>query len=214
MKKSVAVLGLGKFGMSLVEKLYQMGADVLAVDKDEEAVREIAGNCTAAICANLEYEPEVLALGLKSMDIVVSTVGNNLAASIMIAVVAKEQGVPLVIAKTSSDRMSSILKKLGVDRIINPEGESGKRMARILISSSFKDYFEIDENMYVIETKPKKEWIGKNLIELELRRSVGVNVIAIKEEGNNWRFVDPKVPITPEMIMLVAMEKKDMDRWK
>ena len=87
MKKSVAVLGLGQFGMSLAEKMYKMGADVLAVDRNEEVVQKVARNCTAAVCANLENEPEVLALGLKSMDIVVSTIGNNLVAAIMIVMI-------------------------------------------------------------------------------------------------------------------------------
>ena len=82
------------------------------------------------------------------------------------------------------------------------------------MSSSFKDFFEIDENMYVIETGAKKEWVGKNLIELELRKSMSVNVIAVKEPGRHWHFVDPKAPITPESSFLIAMERKDMDKWK
>lgn len=214
MKKSIAVLGLGKYGKSLVEKLYKMGADVMAVDSDEEAVREIAGKCTSGICANLENEREVAALGLKNMDIVVSAIGHNLAASITSVSVAKEQGVPLVIAKSSSDHMTSILKKVGADRIIDPEGEGGMRLARILISSSFKDFYEIDENMYVIETQAKKEWVGKNLIELELRKSMGVNIIAYKEPDHHWHFVDPKRKITADSVFLIAMERKDMDKWK
>ena len=200
MKKSIAVMGLGKYGKSLVEKLYRMGADVMAVDADEEAVREIAGKCTSGICANLENEREVSALGLKHMDIVVS--------------VAKEQGVPLVIAKSSSDHMSSVLMKVGADRIIDPEGEGGMRLARILISSSFKDFYEIDENMYVIETQAKKEWVGKNLVELELRKSMNVNVIAVKEPDHHWHFVNPKAPLTADSVLLIAVERKDMDKWK
>lgn len=214
MKKSIAVLGLGKYGKSLVEKLYKMGADVMAVDTDEEAVHEIAGKCTSGICANLENEREVAALGLKNMDIVVSAIGHNLAASITSVSVAKEQGVPLVIAKSSSDHMSSILMKVGADRIIDPEGEGGMRLARILISSSFKDFYEIDENLYVIETQVKKEWVGKNLIELELRKSMNVNVIAVKEPDHHWHFVNPKAPLTQDSILLIAMERKDMDKWK
>ena len=214
MKKSIAVMGLGKYGKSLVEKLYRMGADVMAVDADEEAVREIAGKCTSGICANLENEREVSALGLKHMDIVVSAIGNNLAASITVVSVAKEQGVPLVIAKSSSEHMSSVLMKVRADRIIDPEGEGGMRLARILISSSFKDFYEIDENMYVIETQAKKEWVGKNLVELELRKSMNVNVIAVKEPDHHWHFVNPKAPLTADSVLLIAVERKDMDKWK
>ncbi|MBR4760208.1 MAG: TrkA family potassium uptake protein [Lachnospiraceae bacterium] len=214
MKKSVAVLGLGKYGRSLTESLYRMGADVLAVDCNEELVDEYASKCTSAVCANLANEDEVLQLGLKNMDIVVTAMGRNLAPSIMSVAVAKEQGVPFVVAKSSSERMSSILLKVGADKILDPEGEGGMRSARILISSAFKDFFELDENMYMIEMEPKKDWIGKNLIELQLRHKMNVNVVAIREKGKLWRFVDPKEAFTKDSLLLIVMEKKHMKKWQ
>ena len=212
MGKSVAVLGLGKYGKSLAENLYMMGADVLAVDKDKEIINEFAGKCTSAVCANLENEDEVEALGLKNMDIVVCATG-NLAAAIMSVAVAKEKGVPLIVAKTSSDRMSSILLKIGVDKILDPEGEGGMRSARILLSKSFKDFFEIDSNMYIVEMYVKDEWIGKNLIELELRKKHRMNVIAVRKKDQKWGFSSPQEPLQKDMVLLIAMEKKDVNKW-
>ena len=212
MGKSVAVLGLGKYGKSLAENLYMMGADVLAVDKDKELIKEFAGKCTSAVCANLENEDEVEALGLKNMDIVVCATG-NLAAAIMSVAVAKEKGVPLIVAKTSSDRMSSILLKIGVDKILDPEGEGGMRSARILLSKSFKDFLEIDSNMYIVEMYVKDEWVGKNLIELELRKKHRMNVIAVREKGQKWCFSSPQEPLQKDMVLLIAMEKKDVNKW-
>ena len=212
MGKSVAVLGLGKYGKSLAENLYLMGADVLAVDKDKELIDDFAGKCTSAVCANLENEDEVEALGLKNMDIVVCATG-NLAAAIMAVAVAKDKGVPLIVAKSSSDRMSSILLKIGVDKILNPEGEGGMRSARILLSKSFKDFLEIDSNMYIVELYAKDEWVGKNLIELELRKKYRLNVIAVREKGQKWGFSSPQEPIKKDMVLLVAMEKKDLNKW-
>ena len=148
MKKSVAVLGLGNYGKSLAEKLYDMGADVLVVDKDENLIKEFSSKCSAAICADLCNEEAVAALGLKNMDVVITSVAKNLTASIIAVAVAKEQGVPLIIAKSSSDRMSSILLRVGANKVIDPEEEGGVRSARILMSSSFKDFFELDDNMY------------------------------------------------------------------
>jgi trk system potassium uptake protein TrkA len=214
MSKSVAVLGLGKYGRSLAENLYLMGADVLAVDRNHSLIDEFAGKCTSAVCANLENEDEVEALGLKNMDIVVSAMGNNLAAAIMACAVAKENGVPLIVAKSSSDRMSSILLKIGVDKILDPEGEGGMRSARILLSNSFKDFLEIDSNMYIVEMYAKDEWIGKNLIELELRKKYRMNVIAVREKGKKWCFSGPKDPIKKGMALLIAMETKDLSKWK
>ncbi len=214
MKKSVAVLGLGKYGRSLSDSLYRMGADVLAVDNNEELINDFSGSCTSAVYANLTNEEEVASLGLKNMDIVVTAMGRNLAASILCVAVAKEQGVPLVVAKSSSDRMSAILTKVGADKILDPEGEGGSRSAKILLSSSFRDYFELDENMYMIEMEPRKEWIGKNLIELEIRKKMNVNIIAVKEKGKMWHFTDPHIPFTAESVLLVVMEKKDLNKWK
>ena len=163
MKKSVAVLGLGKYGRSLAENLYLMGADVLAVDRDSKILSEFSGKCTSVVQANLENEEEVSALGLKNMDIVVSCTGRNLAAAIMTVAVAKEQGVPLIVAKSSSDRISSILLKIGVDKILDPEGDGGLRSARIMLSSYFKDFLKIDDNMYMVEMDAQEDWIGKSL---------------------------------------------------
>ena len=212
MGKSVAVLGLGKYGKSLAENLYMMGADVLAVDKDKELINEFAGKCTSAVCANLENEDEVEALGLKNMDIVVCATG-NLAAAIMSVAVAKEKGVPLIVAKTSSDRMSSILLKIGVDKILDPEGEGGMRSARILLSKSFKDFLEIDSNMYIVEMYVKDEWVGKNLIELGLRQKHRMNVIAVRKKDQKWGFSSPNEPLEKDMVLLIAMEKKDVNKW-
>ena len=208
MSKSVAVLGLGKYGRSLAEHLYDLGVDVLAVDKNRELIDDIADKCTSAICTNLTDEAAVMALDLKDMDIVVTAMGGNLAASIMVVSVAKEQGVPIVVAKTSSERMGSILKKVGADKVIDPEGEGGERSARILRSMSFKDFFRFDDNMCMIEMDPKSEWIGKTLVDLELRQTQKLNVIATKKKGGLWHFIDPNVPMTEDMQLLIAMEKK------
>ncbi len=214
MKKSVAVLGLGKYGRSLSENLYQLGADVLAVDCNETLINDFADKCTSAVCADLTNEDEVVALGLKNMDVVVVAMGRNLSASILSIAVAKEQGVPMVVAKSSSDRMSAILLKVGADKILDPEGEGGMRSARILLSSSFKDFFRLDDNMYMIETAPRKEWVGKNLIELGLRKTWNLNVVAVKENGGKWRFVDPEEAFSAECVLLIVMEKKQMKKWK
>ena len=207
MKKSIAVLGLGKYGRSLAENLYLMGADVLAVDSDEKVVNDFSGKCTSVVQANMENEEEVAALGLKNMDIVVSCTGTNIAAAIMSVAVAKEQGVPLIVAKASTDRTASILRKIGVDKILDPE-------ARILLSSSFKDFWEIDDNLYVVELNVREEWIGKTLIELQLRKKHMMNVVALKGKGKNWRFGNPEEQLKEDEILLVAMEKKDLRKWQ
>lgn len=206
MTKSIAVLGLGRYGMSFAKSMYAMGADVLAVDQDEDKIRDFAGSCTAAVSADISNEEEVLALGLKNMDIVVTAMSRNLGASIIAVSVAKDLGVPLVVAKSSSDRMSSILKKVGADKVIVPEDEGGMRSARILSSDLLLDYFKVDGNLSLAEIKPQNAWLGKNLIDLDLRRKYKMNVVAMKKEGNSWAFADPFKKLEQDDSLLVAAE--------
>ena len=187
MAKSIAVLGLGKFGMSLVRSLNEMGADVMAVDKVETYVQEIANYCSTAICADLANEEDLNKLGLKEMDIVVCAMGESLEASILSVAVAKEQGVPLIVAKSSSARMSSILRKVGANRVIMPEEYAGARSAAMLVSESVLDYFELGSRLSMIEMAPLNEWIGKSMAELNIRNKYQMTIVACKDEKGEWR---------------------------
>ncbi len=211
MKKSIAVLGLGKYGLSLAQSMYDMGSDVLIVDIDEEKLKETANFSTSAICADLSNEDEVKNLGLKNLDIVVVSMSRNLAASIMSVAVAKEEGVPLIVAKSSSDRMTSILEKIGADKVIIPEEYGGRQSARILSSDTFLDYFQVDNTLSMVEMKPLEKWVGKNLIELGIRQKYNVNVVAIKE-GGHWITADPKRELRATDQLLIVAEREYLKR--
>lgn len=211
MKKSIAVLGLGKYGMSLAKNMYEMGADVLIVDQDQDKLKEMNGFCTAAVCADLTSEDEVISLGLKNMDIVAVAMAGNLAASIMTVAVAKEQGVSLIVAKSSSDRMTSILKKIGANKVIVPEEYGGEQSARILSSDTFLDYFKVDGNLCMIEINPLPKWVGKNMMELNVRKNYNANVIALKR-GSRWKIMDPAEALEADDLLLIVVERKDLHR--
>lgn len=211
MKKSIAVLGLGKYGMSLAQSLYEMGSDVLIVDIDEEKLKEVAPYSTSAICADLSNEDEVKHLGLKNLDIVVVAMGGNLAASIMAVAVANEEGVPLIVAKSSSDRMTSILKKIGADKVIVPEEYGGRQSARILTSDTFLDYFQVDDSLCMVEMNPLGKWVGKSLEELSIRKKYKVNVVALKE-GAHWKIIDPQQPLKENDQLLIVAEREYLPR--
>ena len=214
MKKSIAVLGLGKFGRSLVRTLSSLGADVLAVDREETIVKEMADLCSEAVCADLASEESLIALGLKDMDVVVVAVGRNLEASIFAVSVAKEQGVPLVVAKSDSPRMSAILRKIGADKVIIPEEYAGNRTAVTLVSEAVLSYFQVDDSLCIIEMKPHSDWIGKNIDELNIRRNYHANVLAEKNEDGKWVMVDPDHPLQEDTKLLVLLNQKDRGRFK
>lgn len=214
MKKSIAVLGLGKFGRSLARSLSSLGADVLAVDQNETLVKEIADFCSEAVCADLTNEESLNALGLKDMDIVVVAVGRNLEASIFAVSAAKEQGVPLVMAKSISVRMSTILRRIGADKVILPEEYAGNRTAVTLMSESVLDYFQVDDSLCMIEMKPHSEWVGKTMAELDIRKNYHANVLAEKDADGKWMMADPERTLQEGSELLVLLEQKDLGKFK
>ena len=204
---SYAVLGLGKFGMSLAENLYLSGADVLAVDRRAELVNQFSGKVTSAMIADLVNEEEVRALGLESVDEVIVAMGGHLEASVMAVALAKELGVPRIVAKSSSETMDKILLRVGADRIVNPETLTGKRMAKVLTSTTLLEYFDVDDNLCLIEMTPRNSWTGRSLSMLNLRRKFGINVVSVKSGSGLWKTVDPAAPIKEDDMLLIAMEK-------
>ena len=213
MKKTIAVLGLGKYGISLAKSMYEMGADVLVVDNDRDKLKDMDGFCTAAVCADLTNEDEVEMLGLKNMDIVAVAMAGNLSASIMSVAVAKELNVPLIVAKSSSDRMTSILKKIGANKVIVPEEYGGEQSARILASDTFLDYFKVDENLCMVEMLPLPKWVGKNMVELNLRKNYKINVIAyMNHETGHWKILDPTEPLDADNELLIVLERDYLHR--
>lgn len=211
MSKSIAVIGLGRFGKKLACSLYDMGSDVMAVDKNPELIASVADHVTYAIEADVANADVVTGLGLKDMDVVVVAMGSDLTASIMAVMIAKEQGVPMVIAKGRDHRMGQILSRIGADKIIYPEEETGLRTARTLVSSTFLDYFDIDKNLCLLELRPKPEWIGKNLIELKLRDRYRINVVAVKDHSEMRSFIDPERALEADTELLVILEKNDLN---
>ncbi len=132
-KKTYAVLGMGRFGRGVALALAQNGEEVMIVDKNSEVIEQYASQVTYAIAADLADEEAVQELGLGNMDVVVVGMGMDLEASILAVMISKESGVKDIIAKAASKRMGDILLRVGADRIIYPEEEMGKRVAKGLI---------------------------------------------------------------------------------
>ncbi|WP_035798346.1 potassium channel family protein [Butyrivibrio sp. NC3005] len=208
MKKSIAVLGLGRFGKSVITELHECGADLLIADDDEEMIQQYADMASYAVSADLSDPEAIKKLGIGNMDAVVVSMGSSLEASIMCVMVAKELGVPKIIAKVSSERMGEVLVKIGATSIIYPEQESAYRMAHRLTSDNFLEMFDIDENLCIVHMKVKKEWVGKNLIELNFRSKYDANVVAIKEKEQMISHIDPKRPLSIDAELLIVADRK------
>lgn len=210
MKKSFAVLGIGKYGMSIAIELSKAGVDVLAVDNDKERINEIADEVTCAICADVCDTDTMETLGLSNMDGVVVAITGDLNASILATLTAKEAGVPFVLAKAEDEIHTKILKKIGADKVIIPERESGIRTARNILSQNILDFIELSKDICVIEHEVEKEWIGKTLKELDLRQKRKMNVIALRKNEEVMINISPNVPMQEGTSLIVLAERKDL----
>ncbi len=211
-KKTFAVFGLGKFGESVALELAQTGAEVLALDSNEEKVHEIASYVTRAMKIDVCDVETLESLGLSNMDGVVIAITGNLDASVMATIFCKEAGVPYILAKSGDQIHATILKKVGADKVIVPEKESGIRVARSLISGNFKEFIELSDRVRMIEISARPEWIGKTLRELNLRQKQKINVIGIRKDDEILMNLDPDVPIRTDYSFIVVLDKHDLPK--
>ena len=203
-KKSYAVLGLGRYGSSVAKELARCGAEVLAVDRDIELVNNLTGEVPLCKCADITDPIVIKQLGISNFDVVIIAAGGSLEVSVLATMLCKEAGVKTVIAKCSSEMHRKILSKVGADKVVLPESESGTRLAKNLLSSGFVDIMELDNNVSIIELDILPDWIGKSLIQLDLRKKYDINVIALKKDGKISVSINPSEPL-PDGINLVVI---------
>lgn len=194
-KKTYAVFGLGRYGTAVARELVENGLEVIAVDADQRIVNEAAMYLPVCKCADVTDGEVISRLGIGSVDTVIICMANNLEANVMAVTLCKEAGVKTVIAKCANEMHQKILLRVGADHVVIPESESGIRLAKNLLSSGFIDMISLSKDVAMVEVDVKKEWLGKNLIELNLRKKYGINVVAIK------RNETINVNIVPEQVL-------------
>lgn len=194
-KKTYAVFGLGRYGTAVARELVENGLEVIAVDADQRIVNEAAMYLPVCKCADVTDGEVISRLGIGSVDTVIICMANNLEANVMAVTLCKEAGVKTVIAKCANEMHQKILLRVGADHVVIPESESGIRLAKNLLSSGFIDMISLSNDVAMVEVDVKKEWLGKNLIELNLRKKYGINVVAIK------RNETINVNIVPEQVL-------------
>lgn len=213
-KKSYAVFGLGRYGTAVAKELVENGAEVLAVDIDQDIVDEASTEIPYCKCADIT-DPEVIRqLGIANVDVVIIAMATNLEASVMATMLCKEIGVKTVIAKCANKMNYKILSKIGADQVVLPESESGIRLAKNLLSSGFVDIIELSKDVSMIELDVRPEWEGKNLIELNLRQKYSINVAAVIEDKNVSVNIDPKQPLKKSMQLIVIANRAKLSKLK
>ncbi len=210
--KSYAVFGLGRYGTAVAKELVNSGAEVLAIDNDQTIVNDAADFLPLCRCADVTDPAVIKQLGISNIDTVIIAMASSLEASVMATALCKEVGVKKVIAKCSNEMHKKILQKVGADKVVFPELESGIRLAKNLLSSGFIDVVELTKDVSMVEIDVKKEWLDKTLIELNLRKKYGLNVIAIKNDQEVIVNINPEMQLTASMKLIVIANTDKLNK--
>ncbi len=180
--RQFAVIGLGRFGITVARSLAKKGFQVIAIDSDEEKVRDASEFATVAVQLDATDSPSLQKVGLKNVDAAIIAVGEDIAASILVTMICKDIGIPTVISKASNQLQGKILAKIGADKVVFPERDMGERLAESLASPGIFDYISVSKEHSILEISAPSAFIKKTLGEVNLRAKYGVTVIAIKHK--------------------------------
>ena len=213
-KTTYAVFGLGRYGSAVARELVEHGKEVLAVDSDQKIVNDAAAYLPVCKCADVT-DPEVIdRLGIGNIDTVIVCMASNLESSVMAITLCKEAGVKTVIAKCASEMQQKILQRIGADQVVFPENESGVRLAKNLLSSGFIDMISLSKDVSMVEIDVRDEWVGKNLIELNLRKKYGFNIVAVKRGEKVTVNINPEQPLQADMTLIVIANVTKLGKLK
>ena len=212
MSKSFAVIGIGRFGTSVALTLSLMGHEVLAVDTSAAAIDSIADRVTHAIVADATDERVLRRIGIAEFDAVVISVAADIRASILTAMLSKELGAKRVVAKAADDLHAKLLIKAGADQVVQPERDSGVRLARSIAVDSVLDYFALTDDVSINELRLPYSWAGKSLVQLGIRTRYGASVIAIKRGEKMIVAIDPNSALEQGDVLVLLGSNHELEK--
>lgn len=211
-KKEFAVLGLGRFGISLAKSLADAECEVMVVDSSGDMVEEVADCVVHAEVGDVTNREFLESLGLSNYDGVIIGIGDDLEAGVMATILAKEAGARFVLAKAGSELQARILRKVGADKIVFPELETGRRIANQLVHGNYFDAIELSDSHSIMEIGTPAEWNGKTLKLLNLRAKYHVNVVGMRRGGELIVNPDPDMPISTDDIFVILGENNVLEK--
>ncbi len=212
--RTFAVLGLGRYGMAVAKELVENSKEVLAVDINQKTVNDAAAFLPICKCADVTDAEAIERLGIANVDVVIISMASNLEATVMAITLCKEVGVKRVVVKCANETHQKIFLRVGADEVVFPENESGIRLAKTLANTNFLDLFSLSKDVSLVEIDVKDEWVGKNLIELNLRKKYSFNVVAILKGKEIVANVSPELPLSKDMKLMVIANNDNLARLK
>lgn len=211
-KKEFVVFGLGRFGKSVATTLAEGGCEVLVVDNNEDKIQEVADIVTYAVKADVCDADMMETLGISNFDGAIVAIGENLEASVMVTILAKEFGIPFVLAKAQTEIHAKVLKKVGADTVVYPEKETGIRIANNLMMGNLFNAIELSTTTSMMEIDVPEAWANHSLAELNLRAKYKVNVIGIKQHDSLNINPDAQERLEKDDILIVIGKNEVLNR--
>ena len=210
--KNILLIGLGRFGRHIAVKLYEMDHQVMAVDSNEERVHEVLPYVTNALIGDSTSEEFLSSLGIRNYDACIVAIGDNFQNSLETAYLLKELGAKKVIARASRGVQEKFLLRNGADEVVYPEKQLAAWTAIRCASDHVLDYIELDGEHSIFEISVPTNWCGKTIIQLDLRKNYGINVLGVKHHGILDMHITPDLILTEDKSILVLGKQKAIQK--
>jgi trk system potassium uptake protein len=214
MKKEFVVIGLGRFGGSIVRSLADQGMEVMAIDMDEDKVNEFSSTASHAVVGDSTDESVLKSLGIRNFDHVIVAIGDNIQSSILTTIMLKEIGVKKITVKAQNDYHEKVLRKIGANQVVHPERDMGRRIAHNIVSNNVLDYLELSDEHSIVELVANEKLSGNSLIDLDIRAKYGINIVAIKRDRDIIVSPQAEEEIQEGDILIVIGADTDINRFE
>ena len=211
-KKSILLIGLGRFGKHIAMKLNELGHEIMAVDHDEEKVNAIMPIVTNGQIGDSTNELFLRSLGVDNYDVCIVTIGGDFQSSLETTSLLKELGAKKVVSRAERDGQAKFLLRNGADEIVYPEKQLASWMAIKYSADHILDYIEIDNEHAIFEVSVPTHWIGKTIGEIDIRKKYGINILGIKDGKKLNVNVTPSQILSLELSLLVIGDYKKLKR--
>lgn len=209
--KSVLIIGVGQFGSHIAMRMSELRCEVMAVDMDENRINDILPYVTNARIGDSTNEEFMRSLGVRNYDVCIVALGGLFQTSLETTSLLKELGAEKVISRATNDIQMKFLLRNGADEVVYPEKQMAMRIATKYASDSILDFVQLDSNYSIYELKVPKEWKGKTISQIDIRRKYRVNILTIKRE-NTVCIPSPDTKIEVDDIAFVIGEIKDIQK--
>lgn len=211
--KGICVIGLGNFGTNLALTLAKT-KQVLVIDEDQTKIDRIGDSVANAVCGDATNEAVLRAAGIKNCECAVVCMENELSNSILITLLLKELGISKIVVRATDERSKKVLLKVGADFVVLPEKESGTKLAYTLSRRGMVDYFAPSGDFSIVEIVTPKSWVGKSVIELDIRKKYEVSIIAVASQGNDkfTLLADPNRKFSENELLVIAGGNKAIEK--